>query len=139
MKQTKNLKRVLAIAFVAIFATTLLSMVSVTDKDPWKIPSKYKNMKNPTKPNKQNLTIAKTLYSKHCKSCHGKTGKGDGTKARELKTKMFGFASKELKKFNDGELYYMSFIGRDEMPAFDKKIKDKEDRWFVINYIKQLK
>ena len=28
--------------------------------------------------------IGKSLYNKHCKSCHGKEGYGDGTKADEM-------------------------------------------------------
>jgi len=33
-------------------------------------------------------------------------------------------------------MYFKMIIGRNEMPAFDKKIKSEEDRWLLINYIK---
>jgi hypothetical protein len=33
----------------------------------------------------------------------------------------------------------MSFIGRDEMPNFEKKIPDVADRWAVIGFIRTLK
>jgi mono/diheme cytochrome c family protein len=38
------------------------------------------------------------LYTKHCKSCHGATGKGDGPKAATLDTKIRSFSSPEFKK-----------------------------------------
>jgi len=39
---------------------------------------------------------------------------------------------------SDGELYYKSIIGRDEMPNFEKKIRGEEDRWMVINYLRSI-
>jgi len=106
----------------------------------WKIPSKYVKMKNPSTPNAADARVGKTLYAKHCKSCHGTKGAGDGTKAKELKTKVIGNFTKGFgKQASDGEIYYKSFFGRDEMPSFEKKIKDNEDRWILVNYIKGLK
>jgi len=36
-------------------------------------------------------------------------------------------------------LFYKITTGRDDMPAFDKKIPDAEDRWLIINYVRTLK
>ena len=106
----------------------------------WKIPGKYVAMKNPVKPNPADLRIGKTLFAKNCKSCHGTVGKGDGTKAKGLKTKFIGDFTKGFgKQSKDGEIYYKSFFGRNEMPNFMKKIKDEEDRWIIVNYLKSLK
>jgi len=108
-------------------------------ENPWKIPAKYKKMENPTDiTDKEGLKSGKKLYRKHCASCHGKTGIGDGTKAGELETSCGDFTSDEFKAQKPGEQYFKSFIGRDEMPNFEKKIKDEEDRWLVINYINSL-
>ncbi|MBW6460596.1 MAG: DUF4962 domain-containing protein, partial [Bacteroidales bacterium] len=63
----------------------------------------------------------------------------DGPKAAQLKTAILDFTSAEFKKIPDGHLYYMAIIGRDEMPNFESKIPDEEDRWAVINYMKTLK
>lgn len=110
------------------------------DTKPWKIPGKYVAMKNPLKANAADLKVGKTLYAKHCKSCHGTKGAGDGSKAANLKTKAIGDFSKGFPtQGKDGEIYYKSFIGRDEMPSFEKKIKDEEDRWIIVNYLKSLK
>lgn len=106
---------------------------------PWDTPEKYKSMKNPTKPTDENIAIGKALYVKHCKACHGSTGKGDGPKAVNLKTKMRSLTSPEVRALSPGEMYYRSFIGRDEMPNFESKIPEINDRWYIINYLATLK
>jgi mono/diheme cytochrome c family protein len=94
-------------------------------------------MKNPTPG--ENVSIGKTLYAKHCKSCHGNAGLGDGPKAKMLKTSAGDFSSAKFQAQADGVLYYQSFVGRDEMPNYEKKILDEEDRWAVIDYLRSLK
>jgi len=119
-----------------MFSMVLFSFVnSTTETDPWDIPAKYEKMKNPTTPDAETNKIGKSLYKKHCASCHGKKGLGDGKKADELDTEMGDLSDKKYKDQLPGVKYYQSFIGRDEMPNFEKKIPDEEDRWFVINYM----
>ena len=105
------------------------------DQKPWSIPAKYKSMKNTVKSDDASKNAGKVIYAKHCKSCHGSKGLGDGPKAVSLKTKIRPFNSKEFKSQTIGEKYYQSIIGRDEMPNFEKKILDESERWSVINYI----
>jgi mono/diheme cytochrome c family protein len=104
------------------------------------VPESAKKVKNPTdKADKENLAIGKSLYSKHCQSCHGKEGYGDGPKAKELEGEVGDFSSEEFHSQSDGALFYKITTGRDDMPAFDKKIPDAEDRWLIVNYIRTLK
>jgi mono/diheme cytochrome c family protein len=131
----KNLNFILTLGAIAIFT---LSMVAFTvPQEKWDVPDKYKTMKNETS-GEDDDDIGKDLYSKHCKSCHGKEGFGDGTKAAELETAMRDMSTEEVQGQTDGELYYKGIIGRDEMPNFEKKISDDEDRWMVINYLRTL-
>ena len=123
------------ISIIGLLALTLYSFKSII-QEPWAVPEKYENMKNPTP--KVDLAIGKSLYSKHCKSCHGKEGYGDGSKADELDTEMADLSTEDVQKQSDGALYYKSIIGRDEMPEFTKKIKEEEDRWLIINYMRTL-
>lgn len=102
----------------------------------WDIPSEYKNMNNPYASDSSLDRVGKMLYIKHCKSCHGSYGKGDGPKASRLETFPGNFQEEQLLKQSDGELYYKSIIGRDEMPNYEKKIADEEDRWALINYLR---
>ncbi len=106
--------------------------------EPWDIPDKYTSMENPYANDASLEKIGKMLYAKHCKSCHGADGIGDGSKAAELETYPGDFTSDEFKDQKDGVKYYKSFIGRSEMPNFEKKITDDEDRWALINYVKTL-
>lgn len=108
------------------------------DLNTWKVPAKYVTMKNPI-PAKQDAAIGKSLYDKHCKSCHGKEGYGDGPKAADLNGNLGDFSSTIFQKQTDGELFYKTTMGRDDMPEFTKKLPDDEDRWLIINYMRTLK
>ena len=132
--KTKNttLPMIFAIAIaLGLFAFNL-------PQEKWEVPAKYKNMENEFAGDDED-GIGEELYMQHCRSCHGKEGYGDGTKAGELETPIRDFTSEEVQAQTDGELYYKSFIGRDEMPNFEKKIRDEEDRWMVVNYIRTMK
>ena len=109
-----------------------------TNISDWKVPAKYLTMKNPTNP-KVDLAIGKSLYSKHCKSCHGDEGYGDGPKADDMKGDLGDFSTKAFQAQSDGALFYKTSFGRDDMPAFDKKLSLDEDRWLIVNYMRTLK
>jgi mono/diheme cytochrome c family protein len=122
-------------ASVALYSFTL-----VYQSKEWVVPETAKKVKNPTdKSSKEDLAIGKSLYVKHCQSCHGKEGYGDGPKAKELKGEVGDFSTAEFQSQTDGALFYKMTTGRDDMPAFDKKIPDAEDRWLIVNYIRTLK
>jgi mono/diheme cytochrome c family protein len=104
----------------------------------WDAPASAKGVKNPVTANAENLGEGKNLYAKHCKSCHGAKGKGDGPKAANLDVSCKDFTKPEFKKQTDGELYWKITNGRDPMPTFKTKASN-EERWELVNYIKTLK
>jgi len=106
---------------------------------PWAVPEKNATMANPVKADAETIKIGKEMWTKHCVSCHGKTGAGDGTKAAKLETPMEDISTSAVQGQSDGELYYKIAEGRDEMPSFKKKIPEAEDLWSVVNYIRTLK
>lgn len=106
--------------------------------NPWEVPDKYENMKNPVASDGESISIGKSLYNQHCKSCHGKEGLGDGPKAAQLDTPAGDFSAPEFHAQSDGALFYKSWIGRDEMPNFEKKIPDQEDVWHLVNFMRTL-
>ena len=128
-----TISSVLALIVIFAFAVPQQKVGSA-----WETPAKYKAMKNPIAGDKASINVCKSLYMKHCASCHGKKGLGDGTKSKSLKTFPGDFSTPEFKKTADGVLFYRLSIGRDEMPAYDKKIGDEEDRWALVNYMKSL-
>ncbi|MDH3710153.1 MAG: cytochrome c [Cyclobacteriaceae bacterium] len=127
---------------LVILLTTVLFLISMgftVFQDSWTVPAKYKKMENPVSWDKEGELIAKQLYAKHCKSCHGKTGLGDGPKAKELDTSSGDFSVTEFHAQSDGALFYKTTFGRDDMPAYDKKISSDEDRWLLVHYMRTFK
>jgi len=108
-------------------------------KEPWPVPDKYLKMSNPVKSNAESLANGKELYAKHCQSCHGKSGKGDGSKAAQLKTQPEDLGKPDIQKQPDGALFYKTSEGRVDMPSFKKKIPDQEDIWALVNYVRTFK
>ncbi|MBX7175648.1 MAG: c-type cytochrome [Saprospiraceae bacterium] len=80
------MKKISVVVFFAVLlGFGLSSFVSHTFGD-WPVPDKNKKMANPVKSDAASIAEGKTLFGKHCASCHGKTGHGDGSKAAQLKT-----------------------------------------------------
>src|SRR6188508_1850712 len=75
-------------------------------KDPWPVPEKYMKMANPVKADAASVSAGKSLWTKHCASCHGKSGLGDGTKAPTLKTQPGDFSKADFKSQSDGSIFY---------------------------------
>jgi mono/diheme cytochrome c family protein len=137
--KTKNLHFLAVTLFISV-ASMSSNALAQKKPGPWETPAKYKTMKNPVKAtDAEAIATGKTLYAKHCKSCHGAKGLGDGPKASTLKTTCGDFSSKDFQAFTDGELFFKTSNGRDEMPAYDKKIPDEADRWALVNFMRTLK
>ncbi len=136
----KNSVKLTAIFSIAILFMTINIAMIQKPGGPWNVPAKYKTMKSTIKAGDASInSTGKELYNKHCKSCHGAKGLGDGPKAANLKTSCGDFSVKAFQDQADGEIYYQSFVGRDEMPNFEKKILDEADRWAVVYYMRTMK
>jgi mono/diheme cytochrome c family protein len=133
-----------AILVVSTFfaATFLLSPTASgqAKAKPWPVPDKDKALKSTAKlTDAAVIANGKELWAKHCKSCHGAKGLGDGPKGSSLKTFPGDFTTAEFKAGTDGELYYRMNKGRDEMPAYEKKLPDANDRWSLVAYMRTFK
>ena len=139
MKIKKNALALIFVIFVAGFMFSFMTTQDKKDGGPWDIPEKYKNMENKFKGDASLNKVGRILYLKHCRSCHGSKGEGDGPKAASMKTNMRSLKSAEFQAQTDGVIYYQSIIGRNEMPNYESKIPDEEDRWALVNYMRTLK
>jgi mono/diheme cytochrome c family protein len=128
---------VLALGLATLFLT-LVAFSPVQKSKAWPVPEKFEKMKNPVKSDAASLKDGKALYTKHCESCHGKQGKGDGSKSAQLDTDP-GNLPKDIVKESDGSLFFKISEGRDDMPSFKKKMPEAEDIWAVVNYMRTLK
>jgi len=107
---------------------------------PWTVPDKNKTIKAAV--NLKDATVIsndKDLWAKNCKSCHGAKGLGDGPKGASLKTLPGDFTVAAFQGMTDGEIFFKTSTGRDEMPAYEKKLPDANDRWALVAYMRTLK
>lgn len=116
----------------------ILSAALVAQPKPWVVPANFKTMKNPVAAGDASNKAGKTLYDKNCASCHGKTGLGDGVKARALKEFPGDFSKAEYQGQTDGDHFYKTKTGRGEMPKYEGKLADN-DIWNIVNYMRTFK
>ena len=132
----KTLKQISAIMLVLVIGITFTA--SAQKAKPWEVPAKFKAMKNPVKVDDASVNAGKALYNKNCASCHGKTGLGDGPKARGLETFPGDFSKAEYQGQTDADHFYKTKFGRSEMPKYEGKIDD-EGIWQMVNYMRTFK
>jgi mono/diheme cytochrome c family protein len=134
-----------SLKIATIFVTAIIAVVFLFGQaasaqqakpKPWPVPDKDKAMKAP---GKVDAAAGKDLWAKHCKSCHGSKGLGDGPKGASLKTFAGDFSTAAFQAGTDGELFYRTNKGRDEMPGYEKKIPDANDRWALVAYMRTFK
>jgi mono/diheme cytochrome c family protein len=124
-----------------LFVSTAVLLLSVTlaaQPKPWVVPANFKTMKNPVAVSDASTKAGQTLYAKTCAACHGKTGLGDGPKAKSLKTVATNFTKAESQNQTDGEHFYKTKTGRGDMPKYEGKLSD-DDIWNVVNYVRTFK
>ena len=95
----------------------------------------------------QSIMSGEKIYkSMKCWECHGNEGKGDGTKANDLKDDWgdkilpFNFTTGALKRGSSPENVYLTFTtGLDGtgMPSYEDSLNE-EDRWHLVSYTLKL-
>ncbi|HEX5152970.1 MAG TPA: cytochrome c [Parafilimonas sp.] len=131
-------KMMIALTSIVIFMVAA-SFTVLNQQQPWTVPDSFNKKVNPVKADAASINTGKALWAKNCQSCHGKSGKGDGTKAATLDTHPGDFTAAETQGESDGALFYKTMEGRKDMPSFKKKIPDEEDIWALVNYIRTFK
>jgi len=135
----KKVQIVLASIIMGIFLTfSFSSNCHAQAAGGWNIPAKFKTAKNPVAANKESTAEGKDLYSKHCKSCHGKDGLGDGPKAATLDASCGDFSTKKFQSLTDGEIFFQITEGKGKMPSFKKNVPEDNARWSIVNYLRIL-
>jgi mono/diheme cytochrome c family protein len=101
----------------------------------WKAPATAAVKKNPVAASQPSIAEGQKLYTKHCASCHGASGSGDGSAAADL-----GIHPAKLSESasdSDGALFWKITSGKKPMPGYSRKLSET-DRWNVVNYIRTL-
>ena len=112
--------------------------------DEWKAPDAERTRSNPVATTPKALQKGRALYQKHCATCHGDKGLGDGAAAPFNAAKPPSLADPErLRALTDGEMLWKITTGRREedevlMPAMAEKIPAEEDRWKLVAFVRTL-
>lgn len=138
MKMIRKSLITLTSTVLGILLISFNALAQEKQAKPWEVPAEYKSMKNPVAASDKSINSGKTLYTKLCASCHGKTGLGDGVKARMLKDFPGDFSGAYYQNQTDGEHFYKTKFGRAEMPKYEGKVSD-EDIWDMVNYMRTFK
>lgn len=99
---------------------------------------KYRQIKNPVLPGSQTMKEGCALYVKHCSSCHGETGKGDGPAAGALNPRPSDFTdSVWIHGETDGEVAHVinRGISHTAMKGYERSI-GKDDPWKLAYVVK---
>ena len=128
----------ITLAGITIYTNTSFAGDGKPEGKPWPCPDKEAKVKSPIKSDASVMTTGKELWNQHCKSCHGKTGKGDGTKAESINISCGDFTSEKYQKRTDGELYWLTTEGRKPMPSYKEKLTDNE-RWMIVLFTRTFK
>src|SRR6266545_5404039 len=110
----------------------LATMLRAEEK-PWVAPARAAAKKNPMPSSPAAIEAGKQVFEKECLSCHGPTGKGDGSKAAQLKVQPHDLSAPQIAAQSDGAMFWKLTTGKNPMPKFDELLTE-EQRWQVIHY-----
>ena len=116
--------------------------------DPYEIPDVARERRNPLSRTDDTLKLGHALWQKHCETCHGTQGRGDGPNAR-LHEQRRGHAPRNLtearvqENLTDGEIFWRITKGLIEdgkiiMPSYEQKIPVERDRWQLVLFVREL-
>ena len=82
------------------------------------------------------LVRGDTLFHTFCAVCHGNAGAADAPIGRRVGA--LSLLTDKARGFSDGYLYSIVRYGRGLMPRYGDKVYRPEDRWAIVNYVRQL-
>ncbi len=107
------------------------------EEDSLDLGTDLKQLKNPVPPTAASLERGQMLFDTYCIVCHGPAGHSDGTVVPKFVPPP-DITQLPTQQRSDGYLYAMIKQGRGIMPKYGDKIRDRADRWDVVNYVRKL-
>ena len=136
-----------AVAAILALGTAAFSAArrSRGEEAPWVAPAAEQAKVNPLAPSKDAVKRGRTLFLRHCATCHGQGGKGDGPAAAFGMVTPRDLTSPTVQaRLSDGDMFWKISKGRKVgsdvlMPAGEEKIGSEEDRWKVLLFVRSLR
>lgn len=127
-----------------LFSLTIISLLITMEMtsraqqvNDWIAPKYADTLKNPLADNLDATMKGKITYMKFCVPCHGDKGKGDGVAGVNLNPQPHDLTLPMIQKQTDGVIFWKITNGKPPMVSY-KKILTDEQRWQLVNYIRQL-
>ncbi len=92
---------------------------------------------NPIASSPESIGRGGQLYKVHCQVCHGEQGQGNGPVGRKFVPQPMELNFDYVQLQPDGQIFYTISHGSIAMP-FYRQAMLAEDRWHVVNYIKEV-
>lgn len=108
----------------------------------WGVPMPYAGMTNPLPPRKATYWAGAAIYERHCVSCHGQDGAGDGPAGRGLSPppgNLVWLSDVPQRQWDQFMVWTITEGGTalgSSMPSF-KEVLSRDEIWAVSAYIKQ--
>lgn len=137
MKHLNNHTGRYLLSFLMITGTSIWNPGITQQTGVWVAPNSAVSLVNPFQGEAEATKKGQKLYVQYCSVCHGDAGKGDGLAGMSLSPRPANFLDPKIKKQADGELYWKLTEGRNTMASY-KSILTEEERWQLVNYIREL-
>jgi mono/diheme cytochrome c family protein len=92
---------------------------------------------NPIPKSPDSLARGKQMYDRHCLVCHGEQGSGDGLVGSKFVPQPMKLNIEYVQRQPDGQIFYTISHGSIAMP-FYRQAMSVEDRWHLVNFIKEV-
>jgi mono/diheme cytochrome c family protein len=127
----------LAALLIGTFSLVTVWAADAPATQPWTAPAREARKANPVASDNASIAAGKALYTKHCLSCHGATGVGNGPAAKDLEKSPGDLSKPVMWDQTDGAIFWKLSTGKKPMPTFDTLTSETE-RWQIINYVRTL-
>jgi len=94
------------------------------------------DIRNPVPATPESIARGETLYGETCMVCHGAEGLGDGPVGAVFEPVPVDLNDAYTQDQADGQIFFTLTRGRVAMPFYRDKLS-QQDRWDVINYIRE--
>jgi mono/diheme cytochrome c family protein len=92
---------------------------------------------NPIAKSPESLARGREIFDMHCIVCHGAEGRGDGLVGQKFVPQPMELNFDYVQLQPDGQIFYTISHGSLAMPFYREAIA-AEDRWHVVNFIKEV-